>query len=87
MKKLDLRHLIGTFVFASTVAFFGAPSSPIVGSVPTVGGKALAYAPPCSYEWWVYQYVWAEYQEYGGQHYYDFVVLPAKDAYYDCLYG
>ena len=59
----------------------------IAESVPTVGGKAHAYAPPCSYEWWVYEYVWAEYQEYGGQHYYDFVVVPAKDAYYDCLYG
>lgn len=25
-----------------------------------------------------------DYQEYGGQHDYGFVVLPAKHAYYDC---
>lgn len=55
--------------------------------MPTVGGKALAYAPPCEYEWSEYQQAWEEYQRYGGEYYYNFVYLPAKDAYYDCLYG
>ena len=87
MEKLDLRNLVGTFVFAFATGLFAAPASPVLEAVPTVGGTALAYAPPCEYEWWEYQPSWAEYQQNGSNDYYNFVNLPAKDAYYDCLYG
>ena len=50
MKKQCLKKLTGAFAFAIAAVLFGAPSSPMVEPVPTVGGDALAYA-PCSLEY------------------------------------
>lgn len=43
----------------------GAPSSSIVDAIPTVGGKAHAYA-PCSAEYTAMQVAWNFHNEYGG---------------------
>ena len=54
MKKQRLKKLTGAFAFVIAALFFGAPSSPAVAPVPTVGGDALAYYPqpfpyPCPF--------------------------------------
>ena len=50
MKKQGFKKLTGAFAFAIAAVLFGAPSSPVVDSVPTVGGDALGYA-PCAVEY------------------------------------
>ena len=52
--KTKLRKLTGALTFAAVVALFGAPSSPVVDPLPTVGGDALAYG-PCDLEYMVMQ--------------------------------
>ena len=42
MKKQRLKKLTGAFAFAVATVLFGAPSSPVADTVPTVGGDALA---------------------------------------------
>ena len=86
MNKLRPRQFTGTLVFAFAVGLFGAPSSPTVEALPTVGGAALAYAPPCTFEHFEMIDAWLELQEYGGW-YYEKIYEEKRDAYYDCLYG
>ena len=50
------RNRLGLLAFAMAVALFGAPSSPVVDAVPSVGGKALAEG-PCTSEYMVMQSV------------------------------
>ena len=52
--KMELSKLATAFTFAAVVVLFGAPSSPVVDPLPTVGGDALAYG-PCDLEYMVMQ--------------------------------
>ena len=63
------------------------PGTATLWPVPSVGGTALAYGHPCVYEKRGVDYHWEEFQRYGGECFYNFVYLPAEDAYFDCLYG
>jgi hypothetical protein len=42
MKRSRAKPLRGAFLFMAVFALFGAPSAPMVGLIPTVGGDALA---------------------------------------------
>ena len=58
--EMKTRKAAGALAFALAVALFGAPSSPVVDAVPTVGGEALAYG-PCTNEYLVMQGAQAAY--------------------------
>ena len=46
-KQHNFKPLLTAFAFALSLAMFGLPNSIGASMVPTVGGKALAYAPHC----------------------------------------
>ena len=86
MKNLKTKSLIAGFVFALAFALAGTPNAPVTSIVPTVGGVASAYAPPCTAELLAMQTAWAYYQEDKGPRAYGRYIVAVWD-YYGCLYG
>ena len=86
MKNLKTKSLIAGFVFVLAFALAGTPDAPVTSIVPTVGGVASAYAPPCNAELLAMQTAWANYQRGDGNWAY-LIYLSAVWDYYGCLYG
>ena len=84
--RVKVKSLVMAVAFVAAIGLFGTPVAPGTSVVPTVGGVAEAYAPPCLNEFLNMKRAWDYYYSYGG--YWAFLdFLDAAMEYQYCLQG